>query len=226
MQVDSATAWTMAGASTRLASRDEFEVVVQHVLAGMSSQRQRARTSAAITTAIGRLEVCRDQAVQRGYDPRATGMLAGKVAALRWAMGEEPVGSGPAARVAAQTAMAGEEIEATITRADLERLLGEVWGHALRLHLPRPAGEIGVAKESVRRLLWYGCHLHWRQAVEAGRETPSPAIWEKAKRVAAWVEADYPDELGPWTAEELGCLEGWLSALRWVCGSEWDFLDL
>ena len=41
------------------------------------------------------------------------------------------------------------------------------------------------------------------------------------------VEETYtePGELGPYTDFELGMLNGKLSALRWVLGSEWDFLD-
>jgi hypothetical protein len=41
------------------------------------------------------------------------------------------------------------------------------------------------------------------------------------------VEETYPEpgKLGPYTDFELGMLNGKLSALRWVLGSEWDFLD-
>ena len=43
----------------------------------------------------------------------------------------------------------------------------------------------------------------------------------------ARVEAKYTGAgmLGPYTDFELGMLNGKLSALRWVLGSEWDFLD-
>lgn len=40
------------------------------------------------------------------------------------------------------------------------------------------------------------------------------------------IEAAYPvEDLGPYTDFEWGMLNGKLSALRWVLGEEWDFLD-
>ena len=42
----------------------------------------------------------------------------------------------------------------------------------------------------------------------------------------ARLEEEYgKDELWPIDSYEYGMLEGKLSALRWVLGSEWDFLD-
>ncbi|GGG65777.1 hypothetical protein GCM10011374_32110 [Kocuria dechangensis] len=43
----------------------------------------------------------------------------------------------------------------------------------------------------------------------------------------ASVEATYtePGQLGPYTDFEIGMLNGKMSPLRWVLGSEWDFLD-
>ncbi len=41
----------------------------------------------------------------------------------------------------------------------------------------------------------------------------------------ARVEAEYCETLGPYSAFEWGMLNGKLSALRWVLGAEWDFLD-
>ena len=40
------------------------------------------------------------------------------------------------------------------------------------------------------------------------------------------LEKRYADgELGPWSDFEWGMINGKLSALRWMLGSEWDFLD-
>ena len=48
-----------------------------------------------------------------------------------------------------------------------------------------------------------------------------------AGQARARVESTYTEQgqLGPYTDFELGMLNGKLSTLRWVLGSEWDFLD-
>ncbi len=43
-------------------------------------------------------------------------------------------------------------------------------------------------------------------------------------KAAQRVENNY-DDVGPWSDFEWGMINGKLSALRWVLGSEWDMLD-
>jgi hypothetical protein len=52
--------------------------------------------------------------------------------------------------------------------------------------------------------------LWWAQALAAARKTEEEVGVET---------------LGTWSDFEWGMLNGKLSALRWVLGSEWDFLD-
>ena len=56
----------------------------------------------------------------------------------------------------------------------------------------------------------------------------SPEVWKVALEAAARFEAKYKDEpevLGPWSDFEWGMLNGKMSALRWILGDDWDFLD-
>ena len=47
---------------------------------------------------------------------------------------------------------------------------------------------------------------------------------EKVEAAARKVEQEI-DNLGPFTNFEWGMINGKLSALRWVLGDEWDYLD-
>jgi hypothetical protein len=77
---------------------------------------------------------------------------------------------------------------------------------------PRSGQEILAAEQRLFDLIWFQRSLNSMDPVgEAGRHR---------------VEATYPaEELGPYTDFEWGMLNGKLSALRWVLGDEWDFLD-
>ena len=51
-------------------------------------------------------------------------------------------------------------------------------------------------------------------------------IWEGALAAAKRTEEEVGlENLGPWSDFEWGMINGKLSALRWVMGSEWDVLD-
>jgi PIN domain len=77
---------------------------------------------------------------------------------------------------------------------------------------PRSGQEILAAEQRLFDLIWYQRSLsNMNPLGEPGRRR---------------VEEAYPaGELGPYTDFEWGMLNGKLSALRWVLGDEWDFLD-
>ncbi|MBU1259846.1 MAG: hypothetical protein KKE31_00625 [Planctomycetes bacterium] len=90
----------------------------------------------------------------------------------------------------------------------------------------RSDDEIGAAIEEFFDKVWYNRHQELAYNVENGIETVNPEIWKQAKKAAEKIEAKYPpEELGPYDDFEWGMINGKLSALRWVLGDEWDFLD-
>ena len=86
---------------------------------------------------------------------------------------------------------------------------------------PRNYHEIREAEEELFDRIWYDrsmSHEQREEDIEALRRVAGPA--------RARVEAKYgADNLGPYSDFDWGMLNGKLSALRWVLGSEWDFLD-
>jgi hypothetical protein len=107
----------------------------------------------------------------------------------------------------------------------------------------RALSELLEAEDKLTTQIWYGRKWGIIDAVESGREKKVPReVWEAASReeqrgmivdeiwdgmIAAMkrAEAQYPDELGPWSDFEWGMLSGKLSAIRWMMGDEWDMLD-
>ncbi|PKL50367.1 MAG: hypothetical protein CVV39_01550 [Planctomycetes bacterium HGW-Planctomycetes-1] len=90
----------------------------------------------------------------------------------------------------------------------------------------RSDDEIRDAIEEFFDKVWYDRHQQLKQDVEDEIETVDPGIWKQALKAAAKIEAKYPpEELGPHSDFDWGMINGKLSALRWVMGDEWDFLD-
>lgn len=87
---------------------------------------------------------------------------------------------------------------------------------------PRNWEEIREAEEEMFDRVWYERKLVGMQ--REGAEGEHYRALSASGR--AQVEAKYGVEnLGPYTEFEWGMINGKLSALRWVTGSEWDFLD-
>lgn len=91
----------------------------------------------------------------------------------------------------------------------------------------RTSDEIGEALEKLTHQVWYNrCHVPMFENINLGIEKCDPEIWKRALKHAEKLRAEYtPDELGPFSEIEYGMILGKLSALRWVCGEDWDSLD-
>jgi hypothetical protein len=90
----------------------------------------------------------------------------------------------------------------------------------------RTIKDIITAEEELFEKVWYDRHVNLLSRVEAGKDTPNSEIWEDALTNAKRIEGKYgKDKLGPWSDFEWGMLNGKLSAIRWVLGDDWDFLD-
>ena len=63
--------------------------------------------------------------------------------------------------------------------------------------------------------------------IEQGLREPVPQeLRERMEAAMRAIEDRYgADKVGPWDDWEWGFVNGKLSALRWVLGSGWDFLD-
>jgi len=105
---------------------------------------------------------------------------------------------------------------------------------------PRSLSEILEAENEMFDKIWYNRHLVWLYNIKIGKEkivkklpegkyipnvTPKK-IFDDAREAAKKVEKKYGKKnLLPMNDFEWGMLNGKLSALRWINGSEWDFLD-
>ena len=110
--------------------------------------------------------------------------------------------------------------------AALEESLGddfrqEVEETELVLQEPRSLAEILEAEQEFFDKVWYiRMLIHADKRVKEDNEDPEQMI-----RITEHMRERYGDDIGPWDDWGWGFVNGKLSALRWVLGDEWDFLD-
>jgi PIN domain len=92
---------------------------------------------------------------------------------------------------------------------------------------PRAFAEILAAEREYFDKIWYVRKLILLEKIDAGEQEPlSPGMLEQMHAAMRTIEERYGSEnVGPWDDWGWGFVHGKLSALRWVLGSEWDFLD-
>lgn len=92
---------------------------------------------------------------------------------------------------------------------------------------PRTLPEILAAEQEFFDKIWYVRKLILEEKIEAGEHAPLPSETVNRMRVTMRsIEERYGVEnVGPWDDWGWGFVHGKLSALRWVLGDDWDFLD-
>lgn len=113
-------------------------------------------------------------------------------------------------------------------RPTLERLTAEKRAFLERFLVGglRSEGEILSAEQEFFDRVWYQRHLMVMQGHVSGARPLSPEIERVAQEAAERVVGRLPaDSLMPDDDFEWGMWNGKLSALRWMLGEEWDFLD-
>jgi hypothetical protein len=98
--------------------------------------------------------------------------------------------------------------------------------NCIRFMIMELASEV-APPATVSTKVWYVRKLILREKIERGEHDPlSPELGEHVQAAMRAIEERYgPENVGPWDDWGWGFVHGKLSALRWVLGSEWDFLD-
>jgi hypothetical protein len=106
---------------------------------------------------------------------------------------------------------------------------------------PRTFSEISDAIDLLWDQIWYNRHKVREEKIADGKiklveaqgladmfdmTKETQEVWSAGQQAARRVEEKRGlANLGPWTDFDWGMLNGKLSALRWILGDEWDFLD-
>jgi hypothetical protein len=113
----------------------------------------------------------------------------------------------------------------------LARLLrnhpGLLQQHGIFVESMRTTAEILKAEQEFFDKIWYVRKIILQEKIEDGHHDPLPPGLEAQMQAAMRkVEERYGAEnVGPWDDWGWGFIHGKLSALRWVLGEDWDFLD-
>jgi hypothetical protein len=120
-----------------------------------------------------------------------------------------------------------EGLDAALTQDLGVEFLEEAEEVALFQGEPRTLTEILEAEKEFFDKIWYVRKLILQEKVELGEAEPlGAALEERMNDAMREIEDRYGvDNVGPWDDWGWGFVNGKLSALRWVLGSEWDFLD-
>ncbi|EKS9798864.1 MULTISPECIES: PIN domain-containing protein [Burkholderia] len=129
-----------------------------------------------------------------------------------------------------------------LRRIDPMRVTYAVWEQEWDQE-PRSLTEMLDAIDRLTTQVWYNRHKYLAWQVEKGKHKivsreewtekrlngqthTVEEIWKGALKAAKKAERKLgAGNYGPWTDFEWGMINGKLSALRWVLGDEWDFLD-
>lgn len=113
----------------------------------------------------------------------------------------------------------------------LARMLGKypslLHDHGIIVDQMRKTAEILAAENEFFDKVWYVRKLVLQEKIADGRHAPlNPKVAARMMAAMSAVEEKYGrDNVGPWDDWSWGFVNGKLSALRWVLGEDWDFLD-